>query len=824
MPDDTQQTLEGNIEPIEIQEEMERSFLDYAMSVITARALPDARDGLKPVQRRIIYGMYEQGLRPDRKHQKSAQAVGQVMGKYHPHAGEAIYDALARMAQEFSLRYPLIDGHGNFGSPDPNDSPAAQRYTEARLAALAMELIGEIDENTVDLADTYDGQNQEPVVLPARFPNLLVNGGGGIAVGMATNIPPHNLNEVIDACIHVLDNPDAKPSDLTRFVKGPDFPTGALILGRDGIKDAYRTGRGSIKMRAVTDIEEGRRGDGRIVVTEVPYQTSVEVIGQKIAELVNERKVDGIKDVRNESAGDTTRLVIELRRDANPQVVLNQLYKHTPMQSSFPVNTLALVDGVPKLLNLAEAVRVYVDHQVEVVTRRTQYRIDKAREREHIVEGLVRALDMIDAIIELIRAAADVDVARTGLMAKPFEFSEIQANFILDMQLRRLTQLEGQKLRDELGELQERIKELESILRSKKKLRTVIKDELGELRERYGNERRTRITVDTGELDALDLIEDEEVIVVLSKKGYIKTVAADSFRRQGRGGRGVKGGNLRDDDYVAHLLTTTAHSYLLFFSNRGRVYRLRAHEIPMKERTARGTALVNLVSLNQGEQIQAIIDTRTYEEGAYLFFATKNGIVKKTRISEFDSSIRSGLKAINLHGNDELVKVIQTTGRNDIVMASREGMTIRFAESGVRAMGRDTAGVHGMKLRSKDDAVIGCDVARRGAVMLFVSSSGHGKRTKLDLFKRQNRGGQGVRGMKITAARGGVVGAFCVNDTDEILVFSSAGNIIRLGAREISAQGRDATGVRVARLGEGESVVAVAPVLEADDGEDLAPA
>ena len=823
MPDDGQQTLEGNIEPIEIQEEMERSFLDYAMSVITARALPDARDGLKPVQRRIIYGMYEQGLRPDRKHQKSAQAVGQVMGKYHPHAGEAIYDALARMAQEFSLRYPLIDGHGNFGSPDPNDSPAAQRYTEARLAALAMELIGEIDENTVDLADTYDGQNQEPVVLTARFPNLLVNGGGGIAVGMATNIPPHNLNEVIDACVFVLDNPDAKANDLMKFVKGPDFPTGALILGRDGIKDAYRTGRGSIKMRAVTDIEEGRRGEGRIVVTEVPYQTSVEVIGQKIAELVNERKVEGIKDVRNESAGDTTRLVIELRRDANPQVVLNQLYKHTPMQSSFPVNMLALVDGVPKVLDLSQAVLIYVAHQMEVVTRRTQYRIDKAREREHIVEGLVRALDMIDAIIELIRGAADVDTARTGLMAKPFEFSEIQANFILDMQLRRLTQLEGQKLRDELGELQDRIKELESILRSKAKLRTVIKDELGELRERFGNERRTRITVDTGDLDALDLIEDEEVIVVLSKKGYIKTVAADAFRRQGRGGRGVKGGNLRDGDYVAHLLTTTAHSYLLFFSNRGRVYRLRAHEIPMKERTARGTALVNLVSLNQGEQIQAIIDTRTYEDGAYLFFATKNGIVKKTRITEFDSSIRSGLKAINLHGNDELVKVIQTTGRNDIVMASREGMTIRFAESGVRAMGRDTAGVHGMKLRSKDDAVIGCDVARRGAVMLFVSSSGHGKRTKLDLFKRQNRGGQGVRGMKITAARGGVVGAFCVNDTDEILVFSSAGNIIRMGAREVSAQGRDATGVRVARLGEGESVVAVAPVLEADDGEDLAP-
>jgi DNA gyrase subunit A len=820
MPDDGQQTL-GNIEPIEIQEEMERSFLDYAMSVITARALPDARDGLKPVQRRIVYGMYEQGLRPDRKHQKSAQAVGQVMGKYHPHAGEAIYDALARMAQEFSLRYPLIDGHGNFGSPDPNDSPAAQRYTEARLAPLAMELIGEIDEGTVDLADTYDGQNQEPVVLPARFPNLLVNGGGGIAVGMATNIPSHNLNEVIDACIHVLDNPDAKPSDLMRFVKGPDFPTGALVLGREGIKDAYRTGRGSIKMRAVTDIEEGRRGETRILVTEVPYQTSVEVIGQKIAELVNERKVDGVKDVRNESAGDTTRLVIELRRDANPQVVLNQLYKHTPMQSNFPVHMLALVDGVPKLLNLAEAVRVYVEHQMDVVTRRTQYRLERARERAHIVEGLVRALDMIDAIIELIRGAPDVDAARAGLIAKPFEFTEIQANFILDMQLRRLTQLEGQKLRDELADLQSRIQELESILRSKKKLRTVIKDELGVLRDRYGTERKTRITVDTGELDTLDLIEDEEVIVVLSKKGYIKTVAADAFRRQGRGGKGVRGGNLRDDDYVAHLLTTTAHSYLLFFSNRGRVYRLRAHEIPMKERTARGTALVNLVSLSQGEQIQAIIDTRTYEDGAYLFFATKNGIVKKTRISEFDSSVRSGLKAINLHGDDELVKVIQTTGNTDIVMVSRQGMTIRFAESAVRAMGRDAAGVHGMKLKSGDDAVVGCDVARRGSVMLFVSSSGHGKRTKLDLFKRQNRGGQGIRGMKITAARGGVVGAFCVNDTDEILVFSSAGNIIRMGAREISAQGRDATGVRVARLGEGESVVAVAPVLEADDGEDL---
>ncbi|MGH8986645.1 MAG: DNA gyrase subunit A [Acidimicrobiia bacterium] len=820
MPDDgVQQTL-SNAEPIEIQEEMERSFLDYAVSVITARALPDARDGLKPVQRRIMYGMYDQGLRPDRKHKKSASAVGDVMSKYHPHDSTSIYDALARMAQDFSLRYPLVDGHGNFGSPDPNDRPAAPRYTEARLAPLAIHLLGEIDEETVDFVETYDGENQEPGVLPARFPNMLVNGAGGIAVGMATNIPPHNLREIIDAAVHLIDNPDASTKDLARFVQGPDFPTGAQILGRTGIEEAYRTGRGSVKMRAVTDIDEGRRGELRIVVTEVPYQTSVEVIGQKIAELVNERKIDGVRDVRNESSGVTTRLVIELKRDANAQIVLNQLYKHTPMQTTFAVHMLALVDGVPRLLSLDRAILVYVNHQIEVVTRRTEYRLRRAREREHIVQGLVRALDMIDAVIELIRAAADVDTARTGLMAKPFEFSEVQANFILDMQLRRLTQLEGRKLREELADLEARIKELESILKSRAKLRGVIKQELIEIRDKYGDDRRTRFIADTGDLDVLDLIDDEEVIVVLSRKGYVKTVAADAFRRQGRGGRGVAAAKLRDEDYVDHLLTTTAHSYLLFFSNRGRVYRLRAHEIPMKERTARGTAIVNLLSLGAEEKIQAIIDTRTYEDGAYLFFATKQGMVKKTRITEYDSSIRSGLKAINLNAGDELVRVIQTTGRSDIMLVSREGMTIRFAESGVRAMGRATAGVRGMKLKSSDDAVVACTVARNDAVMLFVSSSGHGKRTRLNLFKPQGRGGQGVRGMKITAARGGVIAAFTVGPDDEILVISSGGNIIRMEAKEISAQGRDATGVRVARLGEGQTVVAVAPVLEAVDEED----
>ena len=819
MADQLSQPTLANIEPIELQEEMERSFLDYAMSVITARALPDARDGLKPVQRRILYSMYSEGLRPERKHAKSAATVGEVMKSFHPHGDAAIYDALARMAQEFSLRYPLVDGHGNFGSPDPNDRPAAARYTEARLAALAMDLLGEIDEETVEWAPSYDGQNIEPRVLPARFPNLLVNGGGGIAVGMATNIPPHNLGEVIEAAIHLVEHPDAGIRDLMKIVKGPDFPTGATILGKDGIRDAYTKGRGSIKMRAVAEIQEGRRGEQQIVVTEVPYQTSVETIGQKIAELVNERKIEGVRDVRNESSGDTPRLVVELRRDANSNVVLNQLYKHTPMQTSFPVNMLALVDGVPRLLTLDAAIRVYVEHQIEVVTRRSQYRLKKAKEREHIVEGLVKALDMIDAVVATIRRSADADDARTKLMTKPFEFTEVQANHILDMPLRRLTQLDSKKLHDELKELRATIKELEAILKSEAKLRAVVKDELGELKARHADKRRTRLAADVGEIDVLDLIDDEEVVVVLTKSGYIKTVAADAFRRQSRGGKGVRGSRAGTGDYVDHLLTTTKHSYLLMFSNRGKVYRLRAHEIPMKDRTARGLSIMNLVSLAQEERIEAIIDTRTYEDGTFLFFATRGGIVKKTRMGEYDSAIRNGLIAINLAKGDELVRVVQTTGKDDVIMVSAQGQTIRFSETGVRPMGRATGGVRGMRLRA-GDAVVSCDVYRPGAVMLFVSSSGYGKRTKLDLFPRKGRGGQGVRGMKITAVRGNVVAAFCVSEEDEILVFSSGGNIIRMEANEISVQGRDATGVKVARLADGETIVAVAPVLEGEAGED----
>ncbi len=815
MPDENQ--ILGNIEPIEIQEEMERSFLDYAMSVITARALPDARDGLKPVQRRILYGMYAEGMRPDRPHRKCANAVGEVMGKYHPHGDQSIYDALARMAQDFSLRYPLIDGHGNFGSP--NDRPAAARYTEARLSQLAMELLGEIDEDTVDFGESYDGRNREPLVLPARFPNLLVNGGGGIAVGMATNIPPHNLSEVIDATLHLIEHPDAQVEDLMQFVQGPDFPTGATILGRAGIAEYLRTGRGSVRMRAVAEIDEDARGGQRILVTQLPYQTSVEVIAAKIAELVNDRRIEGIRDVRDLSAGDTIGLVIDLKRDANAQVVLNQLYKHTPMQTSFAANVLALVDGIPRILNLRQALEYYIAHQVEVLTRRSEYRLKKARERAHVLEGLLKAIGMIDAVIALIRGSESADVARQALMVAPFDFSEIQAERILDMPLRRLAALERQKLQDELDELHSTISDLEAILADEGKLRGVIRDELTVTKEKYGDARRTEITTDPGDLADLDLIEDEELIVVLSHNGYVKTVQVDQFRTQGRGGKGVRGGRLRDEDYVEHLMTTTAHSYLLFFSNRGRVYRLRAHEIPMKDRTARGTALVNLVALQPDEHIQAIIDTRTYEDGAYLFFATQKGIVKKTRMSEYDSSLRTGLIAINLNDGDELVRVIQTNGSDDVFMVSAGGMTIRFSEEDVRPMGRATAGVRGMRLKSAQDAVVSCDVARDDAVLLFVSSSGHGKRTPVAAFNRQGRGGQGVRGIRVTEARGSVVSAFTVDAGSEILVFSSAGNLVRMGVDEISEQGRDATGVRVARLDDGDTVVAVAPVLEGDQSE-----
>jgi DNA gyrase subunit A len=803
----------GGIEPIEIQEEMERSFLEYSMSVIVSRALPDARDGLKPVHRRILWGMDELNARPDRAHIKSARVTGHVMGNYHPHGNQAIYDALARMAQDFSLRHPLVDGHGNFGSPD--DPPAAERYTECRLSPLAMQMLAGIDEDTVDKVANYDGKNQEPIVLPARFPNLLVNGSQGIAVGMATNIPPHNLGEVIDATIHLIDHPDATVDDLMHFVKGPDFPTGGIIMGRAGSASAYRTGRGSIRMRAVATIEEGRTSD-RIVVTEMPYQTSVGSAAVKIAELVNNRELDGIRAVNDESAQGKTRLVIDLKRDAPALVILNNLYKRTPLQTTFAVNTVALVDGVPRTLNLVQALQAYIDHQIEVIRRRSEYRLDRARKRAHILEGLLRALDMIDAIIATIRASEDTASAKAALMADPFSFSDEQSAYILDMQLRRLTRLARIELEQELTELRETIAELEAILADHGRLLGVIKTELSEVRSNFATERRTRIEFDSGDLDIEDLIDDEDLVFTMSRTGYVKTMSSDEFRTQGRGGRGVSGVNLKDEDYIAHLIHTSAHAYLLFFSNRGRVYRLKAHEIPMAGRGARGTAIVNLLPLQPDERVQAIVDTRDYETNRYLFFATRKGRVKKTRFNEYDSSLKAGLIAIKLNEDDELVSVMPTDGTDDVLLVSRSGQTVRFSENDVRPMGRAAAGVTGMRFRG-DDELVSADVARPDGTLLIVTSAGFGKRTPADRYPTKGRGGLGVIGIRITEQRGEVSAAFMVNDGDEVFLVASGGVIIRIPVSEISVQGRDATGVRVMNLDDGQYVAAAALVQERDD-------
>jgi DNA gyrase subunit A len=809
--------LAVGVVPIEIQEEMERSFLEYSMSVIVQRALPDVRDGLKPVHRRILYAMSEENLRPDRPFVKCAAVVGEVMKTFHPHGDMAIYDALARMVQEFSLRYPLISGHGDFGAPGPNMGPAAARYTECRLAPIAMVLLDGIDEDTVDMMPNYDGTTTQPTVLPSRFPNLLVNGSQGIAVGMATNIPPHNLGEVIDAVLYVLEHPEATPDELMRFVKGPDFPTGGLILGRAGIMDAFRTGRGSVKMRAVAEIEEGRSGKAQIVVTEIPYQTSVDAIAQRTAEAALAGDVPGIDSIENLSSGDSTRLVITLKRDANANVVLNNLYKYTPLQTSFGVNMLALVDGVPRLLNLAQAVKAYVNHQVEVVTRRSQFRLDKARARAHIVEGLLKALDMLDLVIATIRGSDDRAAARTALMGAPFEFSEIQANHILDMTLGRLTRLGRSELEEEMRTLRETIEELEAILGDPVRLRGVITTEIGAVRDKFADERRSRIIHDPGDLNVEDLIEDEEMVVTVTRAGYVKAVSADAFRTQGRGGRGIQGSRLKEEDLVREMVHTRAHSHLLLFSNRGKVYRLRAHEIPIKERNARGTPAVNLLPLEPNESIQAVIDARSFEADEFLLFATKSGQVKKTAMSEYDKSRREGFIAINLNPGDELVRVIKTAGDEDLLLVSKAGMAIRFSGSEVRPMGRSAAGVRGMRLRANDE-LVSCDVAREGVDLLIVTEAGYGKRTRLEHFNAQARGGLGVHGIKLTRRRGWVVAALMASLADEILIVASGGVVIRTAVREIAAQGRDATGVRVMNLDPGQTVAAVAQV-GADEDE-----
>ena len=814
---DTDITQDNNpdegVEDIEIQEEMEQSFLDYAMSVIVARALPDARDGLKPVHRRILWGMYDTNVRPDRSHVKCATVVGEVMGHYHPHGDSAIYEALVRMGQPFSLRHPLIDPHGNFGSP--NDPPAAMRYTESRLSELAMAMLEGIDEETIDFLDNFDGSSQEPKVLPSRFPNLLVNGGQGIAVGMATNIPPHNLGEVADAAIHLINNPDSTVSDLMEYIKGPDFPTGGEILGHSGIHQAYKTGRGSIKVRAKAEIIEGPKND-QIVVTEIPYQTSVESIEEKTAALVDKGEVEGIRTIRNESAKGKTRLVFELKKDAPALVILNQLYKGTPLQNSFSVNMVALDDGVPKTMTLLDALSCWVNHQIEIVRRRTEFRLERAQHELHINSGLLKAIGIIDDIISTIRESEDRATARTSLIEEPFEFSETQANHILDMQLGRLTRLGRDQIEEKVQELTEIITELEAILADEKELRKLIIEELTEIKENHENERRTQLVTDPGDFLIEDLIDDEDLVFTLSAGGYVKTVSSDEFRSQGRGGRGVAGAALKDEDLITTILHTSAHAYLLFFTNLGKVYRLKAHQIPTMSRTARGTAIVNLLHLSPDEKVAAVIDTRDYETKRFLVFATKQGQIKKTKFTEYDKSRTKGLIAITLKEEDQLVRVLPTTGEDHICLISSNGKVMRFHEEEVRPMGRSAAGVRGIKLTEKDQVVAAC-LAEEGKSLLVVTGKGFGKRTEFNNFNPKHRAGQGVIGISLSSEKGKVVASRAVGEEDEVFMIASNGIIIRMKVNTISLQGRSATGIKLMSVENESEVTAIAPVIQDDD-------
>ncbi len=802
----------GNIDPIDIETEMQESFLEYAMSVIVSRALPDVRDGLKPVHRRILYAMHDAGIRPGTPYRKSSRVVGDVVGWFHPHSPEAVYDSMVRLGQDFASRYPLIDPQGNFGTVD--DPPAAMRYTEARLAPIAAHMMEGIDENTVDFGDNYSGEREEPLVLPARFPNLLANGSTGIAVGMATNIPPHNLGEVTDAVLYALKHPDATVDDLAEFVKGPDFPTGAYIVGTKGINDALHTGRGSIKMRAVTEIVEMKKGRLGIVVTEIPYQVSRDRIMEKIADLVKAKTVTGIADLRDESDRTGTRLVVELKKDANPQVVLNLLYKHTQLEENFAVNQVALVDGVPRVLDLAQMVHHYIDHQLEVIERRTRYRLEKARARAHIVEGLLIALDNIDEVVEIIRSSADVDAARQALMSR-FELSEIQANHILDMPLRRLTALETDKLREEYAALEALMAELEAILASEDRRRDLVAEELTAIKDRFADRRRSRIIPDTGEMSLEDLIADEDLVITISAAGYVKSVLAGTYRTQSRGGRGIRGAAVREDDVVTHVLHTTAHAYILFFTNTGRVHRVRAHEIPRKDRTAKGVLIHSVLSMEPDERVEAMIDTRDYETNRFLVMFTRKGLVKKTKFVDYDSR-NQVLVAIKLTEGDEVVAVRATSGEEDLLMFTENGQGIRFAESDVRAMGRASQGVRGIRLR-EGDVVVSAARAGEGGEVLLLTSGGYGKRTALEEFRRQKRGGMGVKAMKLTRTRGRLVAALSVDPDDEVFIISTDGIVIRQAVKNISRQKRESTGVKVINLEDGAELSAVAKVPADED-------
>ncbi|HET6870121.1 MAG TPA: DNA gyrase subunit A [Solirubrobacteraceae bacterium] len=808
----------GNIEPRGLEEEMRSAYLDYAMSVIVGRALPDVRDGLKPVHRRILYAMNELGLRPPRKHVKCATIVGEVMGKYHPHGDSAIYDTLARMAQDFSMRYPLIDGHGNFGNID-GWGAAAMRYTEARLDPLATEMLRDIDQDTVDFAPNFDGSKQEPLVLPSRFPNLLVNGGTGIAVGMATNIPPHNLREVVGATLAYIEDPEIQLDGLTKHIKGPDFPTAGTILGREGIRDAYATGRGRIRVQAKAHIEPIGQGKEAIIVSELPFMVRKGGDGgviEKIATLVHEKKLSEITDIRDESDRNGMRIVIELKRDAIPKVVLNKLFKHTPMQQTFGVNMVALVDGVPRTLSLREVIGHYVDHQRVVIVRRTKYELRRAEERAHVLEGLLIALANLDEVIALIRSSQTPEVARSGLVER-FELTVVQAQAILQLTLSRLTALEADKIKQEHQDLVERIKELREILGDEEKVNALIKEELAEIAETYGDERRTEIVHAEGEIDIEDLIADQQMVISITHSGYIKSLPLSTYRQQRRGGVGVTGMEMKDDDYIEHLFVSSTHDYLLFFTNRGKVYRLKVYELPEASRTARGRALVNLLPLREGERVQSVLSTRDFGEGKYLVFATRNGMVKKTEFGAYNTPIKAdGIIAINIRDDDELIAVRRTSGHDDIIMVSRSGQAARFSESQVRSMGRDTSGVRGMNVSQKDNSVLAMDVARDDQELLVVTENGYGKRTPISDYPVKGRGTMGVKTIQLTENKGALAGALVVREHQELVFISQGGMVQRTSVRGISRYGRASQGVKLMNIRDDDQVSAVALVVESD--------
>ncbi|AMT73414.1 DNA gyrase subunit A [Mycobacteroides immunogenum] len=809
------------IEPVDIQQEMQRSYIDYAMSVIVGRALPEVRDGLKPVHRRVLYAMYDSGFRPDRSHAKSARSVAETMGNYHPHGDASIYDTLVRMAQPWSLRYPLVDGQGNFGSPG-NDPAAAMRYTEARLTPLAMEMLREIDEETVDFIPNYDGRVMEPTVLPSRFPNLLANGSGGIAVGMATNMPPHNLRELAEAVYWALDNHEADEETTLKAVcekiTGPDFPTSGLIVGTQGIHDAYTTGRGSIRMRGVAEIEEDSKGRTSLVITELPYQVNHDNFITSIAEQVRDGKIAGISNIEDQSSDRVgLRIVVVLKRDAVAKVVLNNLYKHTQLQTSFGANMLSIVDGVPRTLRLDQLIRLYVNHQLDVIIRRTRYRLRKANERAHILRGLVKALDALDEVIALIRASQTVDIARTGLI-ELLDVDEIQAQAILDMQLRRLAALERQKIIDDLAKIEAEIADLEDILAKPERQRAIVKDELAEITEKYGDDRRTRIISADGDVADEDLIAREDVVVTITETGYAKRTKTDLYRSQKRGGKGVQGAGLKQDDIVKHFFVCSTHDWILFFTTKGRVYRAKAYDLPEAARTARGQHVANLLAFQPEERIAQVIQIKSYEDQPYLVLATKNGLVKKSKLTEFDSNRSGGLVAVNLRDGDELVGAVLCSAEDDLLLVSAHGQSIRFSatDEALRPMGRATSGVQGMRFNGEDD-LLSLNVVREGTYLLVATSGGYSKRTAIEEYPVQGRGGKGVLTVQYDPRRGSLVGALVVDEESELYAITSGGGVIRTIAKQVRKAGRQTKGVRLMNLGEGDTLLAIAH--NADEGD-----